>query len=224
MVSFRVLFLRILVLAVLAAAAGAGCRRSMAPVVWKIEGDTVVTAGDSVRFQCYVWTPRGAAIDYHWECNKGRLSWNWGNWIWWFAPDSSGSAVVRVTVNDTFGDSDTDSVAIVVLPLSRTVVSWNGAVKRGTCQFWAESLRMGERLEGRSDSDTAEVYLLVLDQLNFGRWQRGEPAQYRQRKFLYFQRPFYDTIPVTDRYYFVVDNTQGGKDVNFWVRVTAVSP
>ncbi|MEO0079983.1 MAG: hypothetical protein ABIK44_04840 [candidate division WOR-3 bacterium] len=201
-----------------------GCRRSMAPVLWKIEGDTVVTVGDSGKYQCYVWSPRGPAIDYRWECTGGRFAWDWGNITKWYAPESSGKAVLRITVSDTFGASDTDSLVVRVRPLSRTLVNWSGAVKARAYQFFADTIRIGYRLKGQSDSDTTSVYLLLMNHSNFELWRQGQPAEFLEQRPLFVRTPFWETIPATDRYYFVIDNTRSFRDVNFWLSVTGTSP
>lgn len=202
------------------------------PIINKLTGKEVVSVRDSVWVFCDAETPAVGPLIFRWKCTKGTLTFppivanreRGTDSVKWFAPESSGSAVISVTVVDSRPDSVTDSLIITVSPLVRNFINWDGAVKAGGHFSWGDSCWAGYRLSGWSWSESLPTYLIFMSAVNFQKWQRGEPYEYLIRRPAYNVNPFYDTIPQTGIYYLVIDNSGSMKDCSFWVNIQLTSP
>ncbi len=199
------------------------CSEKMAEV--KLVGPDAVTVRDSAWFRCEV---DGVVppLTFQWLCNKGRLREveDSRDSVQWFAPDSSGGAVINVMIVDSQGKSARDSLVVTINPLVKSFINWDGAVKSGGYFFWGDSGWQGYRLAGWSSGDTGTTYLLFMDEVNFLKWREGASYQYLIRRWAYNRSPFYDTLPATGLYYLVIDNIRNNKDCNFWVVIWLTSP
>lgn len=204
----------------------------------RLLGSEVISVRDSIWFFCEAETPVAEPLIFHWSCTRGRLieksqklkvkkgerGARCEDSVKWFAPDSSGRAVIRVTVVDSRPDSVSDSLVVTVNPLVRSFISWDGAVKAGGYFFWSDSAWAGYRLSGACASDSTPTYLIFMDESNFPKWREGKPYEYLIRRLAYNRSPFYDTISQSGRYYLVIDNIRSSKDCGFWVNIWLTSP
>jgi hypothetical protein len=194
------------------------------PVIKEVRIWGKLEARDSVWFKCEMESFGKGGLKFVWSCLRGRFADSVADSVKWFAPDSSGSTLIKVKVTDQQGGTAADSLLIVVKPLTKSFINWDGAVKAGDFTFFFDSCWAGYRLRGNVSSDTGNVFLIFLDSLNFQKWHRGEQYQYRIRQPAYRASQFYDTIPVTGVYYLVLDNTRNFQDCSFQVNIQLTSP
>jgi hypothetical protein len=194
------------------------------PVIREIAGNTRVQARDSCRFECRVEPGAKGPLSYQWWCSGGRLADSAAEQVTWYAPESSGQALVRVEVTDGLGRRAADSIVVEVRPRIVTFVNWEGAVKAGEAVHFSDSCLAGYRLSGTVRSDTGNILLIFLDEENFYRWQRGETYQPRIRRLAYQGGPVSDTIPVSGIYYLVLDNTGNFADCSYRINLQLTSP
>lgn len=202
-----------------------GCpQRDLPPVINGVKGKTTVTVQESTWYKCEVALPTISGLGFSWWCTRGRLVSASGDSVQWFAPESSGTAIVGVEVVDQKGKKARDSLIVVVKPRVVFFASWEGTVKGESYLFCADSAREGYRLSGQSYADARNLYLFLFDELNFLRWQNHEEAEFLIRRFVDDTSPFYDTIPTTGVYYLVLDNGRNPYEVNFRVEIQLTSP
>lgn len=203
----------------------ASCRFGYGPpVIKEIRGEVKVAAKDSVWFKCLMENPGAGGLNFSWWCSKGRFADGTGDSVKWFAPESSGSALVSVRANDLNGDSAVDSLSVTITTRKVNFVNWDGAVKAGASVFFSDSAWAGYRLNGTTTADTGNIFLIFFDSINFERWRRGESYQFRIKQPAYKTSPFYDTIPETGIYYLVLDNKNNFNDCSFRVNIRLTSP
>ena len=212
--------------AILLLLALAGCQQSKeAPVITAIDGSRSVEARDSSFYLCNVSNFDLQQFSYVWSGSVGRLGWNWGRYVLWFAPESSGRAVVRVTVTNENGLSAVDSLAVTVRAETAGMLFWDGAVKAGHHQEWSDSLRSGYELYGYCGSDSGRLTLMIMDDSNFGKWVAGQPAV-----SLLMDTPpnkghaFSVQVGPIGLCHIVIDNTEGAQDYNYWLYVWKAGP
>ncbi|MBN2465238.1 PKD domain-containing protein [candidate division WOR-3 bacterium] len=204
----------------------AGCPQPKdPPVISSIEGRRSVEARDSADYVCRATDLYPKLLTYSWSQEGGRLGWDWGDSVRWFASDSSGRGFVRVTVTDEDGLSATDSLAITVRAETTGVLFWDGAVKAGKYQAWADTVRTGYKLYGYCGSDTGDIFLLVMDDSNFTRWAAGQAASsLLQRSPWNTKDTFSVRIDAAGLHHIIIDNTRGADDYNFWLYVWKAGP
>jgi hypothetical protein len=204
----------------------AGCSQPKdVPVISSIEGSRSVEARDSVDYTCDASDPDFKQLSYSWAQEGGRLGWNWGKEVRWFAPDSSGRAVVRVTVTDEDGLTASDSLAVTVRAETTGVLFWDAAVKAGDFQAWSDTVRAGYKVYGYCGSDTGNAYLMVMDDTNFNRWVAGEPAVSLLRRSPWNSRDTFSVwIGTFGLFHLVMDNSDGTKDCNYYLYVWKAGP
>jgi hypothetical protein len=204
----------------------AGCSQPKeTPVISSIEGSRSVEARDSVDYACGASDPDLKQLSYSWTQEGGRLGWNWGKEVRWFAPDSSGRAVVRVTVMDEDGLTASDSLSVTVRAETTGVLFWDATVKAGDFQAWSDTVRAGYKVYGYCGSDTGNTYLMVMDDTNFTKWVAGEPAVSLLRRSPWNTRDTFSIwIGSFGLLHLIVDNSDGLKDCNYYLYVWKAGP
>jgi len=203
----------------------AGCpQRKEAPVISSLDGSRSVEAGDSADYTCEASDPELKQLSYAWSNDCGRLGWSWGDSVRWFAPESSGDAVIRVTVSDEDGLTAEDSLAVTIRAETAGVLFWDAAVKAGDFQSWSYTMRAGYVLYGNCGSEEGEIYLKVMDDTNFAKWVAGQPSvamiQQRPHEVSAFSVP----IAALGLYHLIMDNTRGTEDNSYWLNIWKAGP
>ena len=196
-----------------------------APVISSIDGSRSVEARDSVDYTCVASDPDWKQLSYLWSQEGGNLGWDWGKTVRWFAPESSGEGVVRVTVTDEDGLSASDSLTIAVRAETVGVLFWDAAVKESSYQAWSDTVRAGYKLYGYCGSDEGDVFLMVMDDTNFTKWVGGQPATPLRRCIPYnTDDTFSVRISAFGLYHLIMDNTEGATDCNYYLNVWKAGP
>ena len=217
---FRVLFPTAALLLVVG-----GCAQPKeAPVISSIDGNRSVRARDSADYTCNASDPDWKLLSYSWSQQGGSLGWDWGRNVRWFAPESSGKGLIRVTVTDEDGLTASDSFAVDVRAETLGVLFWDGAAKAGDFRAWPDTIRAGYKLYGQCGSDTGDIFLMVMDDTNFTKWVAGQPAVPLLQRLPYKADTFSVMIHAFGRYYLIMDNTQGAKDYNYYLNVWKAGP
>jgi hypothetical protein len=164
-------------------------------------------------------------VSYSWLQEGGRLGWDWGKKVRWFAPESSGRGFLRVTVTNEDGLSAVDSLDITVRAETTDILNWDGAVKAGQYQAWPDSVRAGHELYGYCLSDSGKLVLRVMDDSSFTKWVAGHTVI-----------PLWDTIvpakwtafslriAASGLYHIIMDNKGGIGDYNYGLHVWRAGP
>jgi hypothetical protein len=203
----------------------AGCPQPKeAPVISSIDGSRSVRARDSADYTCNATDPDGKQLSYTWSQDGGSLGWDWGRNVRWFAPESSGEGVVRVTVTDEDGLAANDSFTVTVRAETLGVLFWDAAVKAGDFRAWPDTVAAGSKLYGRCGSDTGDIFLMVMDDSNFTKWVAGEPAVALLQRLAYKDDTFSIRVPAFGRYFLLIDNTQGAEDYSYYLNVWKAGP
>jgi hypothetical protein len=196
-----------------------------APVITSVDGSRSVEARDSAYYTCNTSNRDLQQLSYAWTQDGGRLGWNWGRYVLWFAPESSGRGAVRVTVTNEDGLSAVDSFTVTVRAETADVLLWDGAVKAGNYQSWADTVRAGYKLYGYCGSDTSNTYLMVMDDTNFTKWIAGEHAVPLLQRLPYNTKDTFSVlISEVGLYHLLIDNTHGAKDCNYYLYVWKAGP
>jgi hypothetical protein len=218
-------FLRILQVAGSLLLVATGCTQlKEPPVISSVDGSRSVKSRDSADYTCNASDPDWKLLTYSWSSVGGSLGWNWGRSVRWFAPESSGEALVRVTVSDEDGLTATDSFTVAVRAETLGVLFWDGAVKAGDFRAWPDTVRTGYKLYGRCGSDAGDIFLMVMDDTNFTKWVAGQPAVPLLQRLPYQKDTFSVRIPAFGQYYLIMDNTQGAEDYNYYLNVWKAGP
>ncbi|MFO7676409.1 MAG: hypothetical protein R6X12_08855 [bacterium] len=208
-----------------------GCRRNTGPpTITAFEGPTEVNSGDTATFECRAWDWYLEPITFAWTASRGRVieqatgptvTYSVARWA---APESAGTAVVRVAVIDLDSMVTGESLAVRVKAVTRTVLNLDGLLKAGELRAWSDSLSYGHRVRGRFEVDTGRVTLRLLDAANYRRWAAGES---HEPLFISEQAKF-DSIkamvPASGRHHVVLDNRSGKVDQQFQLRLVTISP
>lgn len=204
----------------------AGCSQPKdAPVISSVDGSRSVRARDSVDYTCNASDPDGKPLSYSWSQQGGSFAWDWGKDVRWFAPESSGKGSIRVTVTDEDGLAASDSFAITVRAETLGVLFWDAAVKAGDFRAWPDTIRAGYKLYGYCDSDTGDIFLMVMDDMNFTRWVAGDSAVPLLQRLPYQEdNTFSVRIAEFGRYYVIMNNRQGVEDYNYNLYVWKAGP
>jgi len=203
----------------------AGCPQPKeAPVISSVAGSRSVRARDSADYTCNASDPDGKQLSYSWSQEGGRLGWDWGKTVRWFAPESSGKGAIRVEVTDEDGLTASDSFTVTVRAETLGVLFWDAAVKAGDFRAWPDTIRAGYKLYGYCGSDIGDIFLKVMDDTNFTKWVAGRPAVPLLQCLPYVKDTFSIRIPAFGRYYLIMDNTQGTEDYNYYLNVWKAGP
>lgn len=180
-------------------------------------------ARESVDYTCNASDPNLEQLSYLWSEEGGSLGWDWGKTTRWFAPESSGSGVIRVTVTNTDGLSTSDSFPVTVRAETTGILFWDAAVKAGDFQSWTDTVRAGYKLYGYCGSDSGNIHLKVMDDSTFMKWVAGQTVVP-----LLDQRTHDTTFSVGIRafgvYHLIMDNKHGAKDYNYYIDVWKAGP
>ncbi len=196
-----------------------------APVISSINGSKSVEARDSADYKCDASDPDWKQLSYSWSQKGGSLGWDWGDSVRWFAPESSGKGIIRVTVTDEDGLTVSDSLTVSVRAETAGVLFWDAAVKAGDFSAWSDTVRAGYKLFGHWLSDAGIIYLKVMDDTNFDKWVAGEPAIWLLRcPPDSTNDTFSIRISVSGLYHLIVDNTEGAEDYNYYLNVWKAGP
>ena len=196
-----------------------------APVISSVDGSRSVRARDSVDYFCNASDPNSEQLTFAWSQDGGRLGWDWGKTVRWFAPESSGQGMVRVAVTNTDGLSATDSFTITVRADTEGVLFWDAAVKPGDYTAWTDTIDSGYELYGYCGSDTGDIFLTILDDSNFNKWVSGQPAQALLRTAPYqTPNPFSVQISADGPYHIVMDNTEGAAEYSYYLDIWKAGP
>ena len=193
------------------------------PIISSIDGSRSVEARDSVDYTCNASDPDFKQLSYSWYQEGGRLGWDWGKNVRWFAPESSGPGAIRVTVTDEDGLTASDSITVTVRAETAGVLFWDAAVKAGEFHAWSDTIRAGYKLYGYWGSDSGNIYLMVMDDANFTKWVAGETAIPLLR-LPDTINTFLVLIPVVGLYHVIVDNKLGAADYNYYLNVWKAGP
>jgi len=83
----------------------------------EVQGRYVILRGKSCELECIVEDASGE-LSYEWEASKGEFS-GTGSLVTWTAPKSKGEVIVTVTVSDSSGREDSESVLFRVSTCSQ---------------------------------------------------------------------------------------------------------
>jgi hypothetical protein len=203
----------------------AGCPQPKdSPVISSIDGSRSVEARDSVDYTCNASDPDLKQISYSWSHDGGSLGWNWGKEVRWFAPESSGDGVIRVTVTDEDGLTASDSIIVVVRAETTGVLFCDASVKAGDFVSWSDTVRAGYELYGYCGSDKGEIRLVVMDDSSFAKWVSGQDPVRLLDQSPYDTNTFSVQISELGLYHIVMDNTRGIEDYSYWLNVWKSGP
>lgn len=221
---------RFLLAPVLAVGFLSGCtEQSGPPVISALEGDTVVSAGDTAEYTCSAWDWGLKPIAVHWSTASGRFLPDTGPDATWFAPGYSGAVRLRVSVSDEEGFVTPGSLDVRVRRDTAALVSEEGGVKAGSYRRWSWPFGPGFELYGQfAMAETApSVTLLVLDDANLGRWQAGEPFEYLALR-VSNPDPAPDTFRAfgvsTGRCHLLLDSRSSAEDRCYRLTVNRITP
>lgn len=172
----------------------------------------MVLALDSAQYDCLAWDWGGGPIVYSWYATRGRLAWDSLFRVKWYAPESSGYALLRCTVTDQEGLKTSDSIVIRVSRRTTVLMDYWGAVKAGTFRVWHESLSAGYEVEAFFAVDTPAVSVLVFDQANYGYWLQRQPCETLVSRIRVREDSLRFSLRTSDVYAFVLENSDERRD------------
>jgi len=200
------------------------CTPEGPPVINRIWGDSLAQANDTSDYACDAWDWGLKPIKYAWSCDRGRFGWDSTNWVRWYAPESSGPAIIRAWVTDLDSNVTRDSIEVEVQPVTSLVISYSGAVKANDFRAWRDSLRMAYEVRGTFVTDTG-VSFLVLDDSNYLRWLGRLTYQALVSLSRVEWLDTFDTVVSSTGWYnLVVDNRDEKRDRTFTLVIHKTSP
>jgi hypothetical protein len=200
------------------------CTRPGPLNIWRLMGDSLVKAADSAEYECRAWTPGRAGVVYHWEASRGRLAWDYDTLVKWYAPETSGTASIRVTAVNEWDYTDSDTLLIRVIPVRSTVLSYDGAVKTSSFREWRDSLRAGYLVEGEFRVDTNTVSFFILDSADRVRWAANDSFEGLVKTRAADEDTFEVVVRSTGWYSMIIDNRSGKVEKGIQVRVYKTTP
>jgi len=218
------------VLLVLLAALAAGCRNTGPATIAKFEGPTEVNSGDTAEYVCDAWDWYLEPISFQWTASRGTLiEQAEGPTVThsearWAAPESSGTASVRVAVVDLDNEVTRDSVAVKVKKVTRTVINNQGVIKAGETHRWSDSLNFGHQLRGWVEVDTGTTSILLLDPANYQRWATGDTYEALFETIRVRKDSVSVGVTASGRYFFLLDNRAGKLAQDYQFRLFSTSP
>lgn len=207
----------------------AACEETGPPTINYLKGETSVNSSDSALFECQAWDWNDAPVWFEWACSRGSLVVETEEYYYqqvkWFAPESSGSVALRVRVVDEDNEVTTDSLVVNVRRVTKTRISFSAAVKAELFREWRDSLRTSHSVRCEfSVEDSNRLSFYVMDDSNYGLWLDGQPFEALASRESSPEDTFTVRVPRTDWYHYVMDNTEGKQDREFWLRVRTTTP
>ena len=201
------------------------CEETGPPVINGIGGDSIVPALDTVDYRGDAWDWGLGPVWYRWEASRGHFDRDSGQEVRWFAPESSGACDVVLLVTDEDGNTTRETLAVTVNRVTRTFVSLSAAVKAELFREWRDSLRTSHSVRCEfSVEDSNRLSFYVMDDSNYGLWLDGQPFEALAARESSPEDTFTVRVPRTDWYHYVMDNTEGKQDREFWLRVRTTTP
>jgi hypothetical protein len=200
------------------------CNTPEPPVIWRFRGDTLVKALDSAEYECRTWTRGKHGVVHTWGASRGRLAWDYGTLVRWYAPETSGTASLWVTAVNEWDYVDSDTLQVRVIPVRSTVLSYEGAVKPSSYREWRDSLRAGYLLEGEFRVDTNTVSFFILDSADRVRWAGNDSFEGLVSTAPTEGDTFEVVVRNTGWYSMIVDNRHGQIEKGIQVRVYKTTP
>ncbi|UCG44007.1 MAG: hypothetical protein JSU73_05190 [candidate division WOR-3 bacterium] len=178
------------------------------PEISSISGPSSVEAGGSGQYTCNATDPDGDSLSYFWECDKGRFMSRSDPTTTWYAPDSSGSARIWVTVSDGRGGQDEKTKSVTLTKVTTTIMDTSGIYigALSSIAFYV-TLKAGYTAHGAFSVPQHDITFAVLDSYNYYRWRNNQSCTYLTRYYKSAGSSYSVVIPATKRYYFLLDNT-----------------
>ena len=142
----------------------------------------------------------------NWTCSSGLLQSTTGRMVGWTAPESSGAATVTVMVRDSSGASDTTSGTVTVDPIVTTIIEWDSTVAAQSFRAWHQSVPAGYTVSGSFSAGGQFITFLVLDSLNYPKWDFRAPYEGLVRVDSSAGSNFSAVVPKMGLYHFILDN------------------
>lgn len=195
------------------------------PVISSIGGCSSIAAGEcDVWFVCNATDPDGDPLSYTWSCTQGYFSSDSGKRACWNAPGRSGSDTIGVTVTDGRGGEDSAVRQVLVLPVTATLVDWDGAIAGRDYRGWTPQIESGSCVYGSFSVDSFDIHFMVLDGANYDKWSHGQ--QYTSE--IEFDRSpgasFSDTVHKSGTHFVILDNCYTSIPKYAHAHVEMVSP
>lgn len=182
------------------------------PVIDSISGPSSVDAGGQGTYTCHARDPDGDSLTYFWECTRGHYMTRSQPTAKWYAPDSSGSAILKVTVSDGRGKEDDKSKTVSIRKVTTTWHDWYGTVPASSYKAWYGIMKAGYtvwghfRVEQKDFPDALDINFYIMDSTNYFKWVRGQSSVGIVVKNRSQGTSFSAKVPRTCRYYAVLDN------------------
>jgi hypothetical protein len=204
---------RILLVLTVGGLIGLSCEKpatpNVAPAITSFNLPDTVRAWSEETLSCTASDPDSDEISYNWTCSAGSLRSSTRATAVWFAPFSSGSATITLTVRDDSGASNTKNGTVVVLPVTTTLIDWSGLVEAGDYRQWATGyIYAGYTVSGSFSVDAHDITFMMMTTANYEVWRLGYPSY---RALIEVDSSmgsnFSVVVPKTDKYSFILDNT-----------------
>jgi hypothetical protein len=194
------------------------------PVIVQFNVPDTVEANAEVALISSATDPDADSLSFSWSCSRGTFSDDSAPATYWYVAEVSGVDTVKLTVTDGRGGDASRAKTVVVVPLTFTIANWAGAVGARGLIYWSSVLPVGYRAYGSFSVDSSDINFLVLDEANFGKWQRAEAYRADVEMDRSTGASFADTAKVRTRYYFVLDNTYSVADKPVHIHVEGATP
>lgn len=220
---------RIVVMLIVAVLVGLSCKETptvnSVPTITALNLPDSVVAGNDETFSCTASDPDSEPLAYNWTCSSGLLQSATGTAVNWTAPDSSGSATVTVTVQDSSGASDTMSGTLRVSPIITRILEWNGAVEANSYQLLTRNLTAGYTVSGSFSVVGQDITFLTLDAYNYERWRNDSSYTALVKVERSAGSSFSAVVPTGGSHTFVLDNSYNAfADTSVHLLVLTTSP
>ena len=220
--------IRILLVLTVGGLIGLSCTKSTPnrpPTITSLDLPDSVNASSDDTLNCVASDPDGGAISYNWTCSAGSIVPRTGAMVVWYAPESSGTATITVTVVDDSGASDTASGTAVVTPDTTTIFDWYGTVAAGDIELLTRShITAGYTVSGSFSVVAHRMSFLVLDSSNYASWRFNQSYNAVVEVDTSAGSNFSAVIPATGAYHFILDNTYNAEADSAHLFVRQASP
>ena len=178
------------------------------PVIDSISGPSSISADGNTSLTCFAHGLGNDIFTYSWTCDRGQVTPAIGRTITWNAPDTSGDASITVTIQDIHGNTAQCTKAIGV---TRVTTTWEDTTNmdipvRSSYAFHG-TWKVGYTASGSFSVSPGTFNFMVLDSSNYFNWVNNQTYSYLVQYWGSSGSAFSVVIPVTGRYYFLLDNT-----------------